>query len=121
VGGTHWLTVNNGTFIYNAGGSFGGGGNVVFNSATLNLGADLSNTAVGLGLNSVTVNGPGLLTNASGQTLTMTWSTLNGPVVNQGLLVATYSNTLGGALPTCPGARCACWPTEPTIGIIRRI
>jgi hypothetical protein len=57
-----------------------------------------------LNLNNVIVNGPGTLTNAPTQTLTLISSTINAPLSNQGLLLVHGSNTVNGVLTTVAGA-----------------
>ncbi|MGK4302138.1 hypothetical protein, partial [Klebsiella pneumoniae] len=68
-----------------------------FSSVTVNLGQGLT-TDTTLTFDSSTVNGPGTLTNAVGRTLTLNFSTVNAPLVNNGTLVARNNpNSINGA------------------------
>src|SRR5207247_1762028 len=89
------FSVSGGTLNQQAG-SIGGTGTLSFFQATANLTTDFSNTLTTLLVSSSTVNGPGTLTNASGKTLTLFSSTVNGALVNEGLLVGQADNAING-------------------------
>jgi hypothetical protein len=93
--GLTWTT-NSGTLNLNGGGSVTGAGTLAWNSLTANLGADFSNATTGLVPTSATINGPGALINATSLTLTST--TVNAPLTNQGTLTVVGSVALNGAL-----------------------
>src|SRR5207237_8385142 len=87
------------------GGTLSGAGTVALTSDTLYLGQSFSNSVVALVLNGATVNGPGTLTNSAGKTLVALASTINAPLVNQGLLLLhSYYNYLNGPLTTAAGS-----------------
>ncbi len=80
------------------------GGTMTFSSGTTNriVGATAADQ---LTLSSVTVNGPGTLTNDVGRTLTLFFSAINAPLVNNGALIARATgNTIGGSFTTGPGS-----------------
>jgi filamentous hemagglutinin len=98
------LAVNSGTVNQNAG-SISGAGSLALNNLTFDLGASFSTASAGLSLYSTTVNGPGTLTNAAGKTLTLTYATVNAPLVNQGTIVVPASTTtVSGAFSNAAGA-----------------
>ena len=74
-------------------------------STTVNLGINLSNGTTALNIPNTTVNGPGTLTNASGETLTLNNTKVNAPLVNQGTVVVTNTaNTITGPFTASPGS-----------------
>jgi YD repeat-containing protein len=98
------VTISGGTFNQNAG-SISGAGTLAVNSAIMNLSAGFSNTITALGLSSVTLNDPGMLTEPAGQSLTLTAAKINAPLVNQGtILVQTNTSTLTGSFNNAAGA-----------------
>ena len=97
------LAVNSGAVDQN-GGTIGGAGSLALNSLTLNLSTGFTNAVTGLSLYNSTVNGPGTLTNAAGQALTLFSDTVNAPLVNQGTLVAVATDTIAGTLSNAAGA-----------------
>ena len=91
--------------IHYDGGTLSGAGTVALTSDTLYLGQSFSNSVVSLVLNSATVNGPGTITNATSKTLVASGSTINAPLVNQGLLLLrNYYNNLNGTVTTAAGS-----------------
>jgi hypothetical protein len=96
IGATRTLTVNGGEFDYNAGSITGGGTLAFMNSATWNLGISFSNVPVELSMSATTVNGPGVLTNATGKTLVLGGCTINADLVNQGTLVGHNGTDING-------------------------
>src|SRR6185436_17172452 len=96
---TRTLTVNGGTFNY-SGGTFSGAGTFAISTTTLNLAQSFSNSVTAFSPVSSVINGPGALTNAAGQTLTLNGSTVNAPLDNQGLLIAPSNSIVNGALTT---------------------
>jgi hypothetical protein len=99
------ITMTSGIFNFNAG-TIGGSGSTfaTASTTTINLGIGLSTGSVGLDLANCTVNGPGTLTNATGQTLPTRTCTFNATVDNQGLLVAHGADAVNGTLNTNPGS-----------------
>ena len=88
------------------GGSIGGVGATLSVNGTLNLGIDLTDATTALDLSLATVNGPGTLTNAAGQTLTLQADTIDAPLLNQGTIDAVrgYADTIGGSFTTTAGS-----------------
>jgi len=122
VGAGRTVTVSGGAFTQQTGGTLNGGGTLTVDFATatfntaLTLGAlNLNQSTVGLGsgvnlstgttvlviLNTI-INGPGTITNAAGQTLTLNTSTIGAtlPLDNQGTLVARGNAAINGAFTT---------------------
>ena len=100
--GRTW-TVNGGTLAY-TGGAIGGAGTLNLSGVSFNLTPNFTNTTTGLALTGSTVNGPGILTNAAGKTLTLTNSTVAAPFTNDGLLVTRGGSTaVSGALTAAVG------------------
>ena len=124
IGAGRIWTVNSGTFTQQAGATIAGGGALTFNSATAtfatgftlgsltlissvaNLTANLSTGVLALTLNSSTINGPGQITNPSGQTLALYYSTIGATSAlnNQGTLIANGSSAVNGPLTTAAGS-----------------
>ncbi len=101
--GRTW-TVNSGAVNHTAG-RIEGNGTLAFNGVTLGLGVSLVHDTLLVALNTVTVNGPGSLTVASGAAMTLTNCTLNTAFINQGTVVAAPGvNTFNGALANPSGA-----------------
>ncbi|HEX9581268.1 MAG TPA: hypothetical protein VF970_09220 [Gemmatimonadales bacterium] len=93
-------------------------GALTASSATVNLGTgvDLSTATTALTLNSSTVNGPGTVTNAAGQTLTLFYGTIGATSAldNQGLVVANGTSAINGALTTAAGSTIRLQPDGTT-------
>ena len=100
------LAINSGTLVL--------GSTALSGTGTLNAAGDIVNlsgnqtlTAAGVQvvLTNATVNGPGILTNAAGNTLTLSNTKVNAPLVNQGTMVVTSSgNTIAGAFTASAGS-----------------
>ena len=104
IGTGRTFSVNGGAMTYN-GGTIGGAGTLALNSATLNLTQSFSNSVTAFAPNASTINGPGTLTNAAGQTMTLTNGTINAPFNNQGLLIVPVgASTMNGAVTTAAGS-----------------
>ncbi len=97
--GNKTLYVNGGTFDPQSG-TVTGRGTLQLSGVTANLTTAFSPVVAWLTLSSSTVNGPGTLTNAPGNTLYLTGSTMNASLVNQGTLLAQASNVIKGDLTT---------------------
>ncbi|MDB4889090.1 MAG: hypothetical protein JWL61_945, partial [Gemmatimonadetes bacterium] len=83
--GRTW-TVNGGTLNLTSG-QINGAGTLALAGVTANFATGFNNSVTSLALNNSILNGPGTITNASGQTQSMVNTTVNAPLVNQGLLV----------------------------------
>src|SRR5262249_7743052 len=103
IGGGRTFTISGGTFNFDAG-SVTGSGTLALSSTTATFTPDFSNATTTLTVNSSTVNGPGTLTNAAGQTLTLINSTINAALVNQGALVIRAGDTISGSFTTTADA-----------------
>jgi hypothetical protein len=79
-------------------------GAITLNSSTASFTTDQSTASTDFTLFNSTVNGPGILTNATGRALTMSHGTINAPLANQGLLTLRGSTTLNGAITTAPAS-----------------
>src|SRR5688572_6555151 len=102
IGSNRTLSITGGTFSQLAG-SISGAGTLSLSNLTANFTTDFSNSQTNLTLSSVTVNGPGTLTNAT--SLTVRNVTMNAPLVNQGtLVVLDTGNAINGAFTTVPGS-----------------
>jgi fibronectin-binding autotransporter adhesin len=101
IGAGRIVSVTGGTVTHN-GGTLSGGGTLAINGTTFNLTQPFSNSAIGFSPTNSTINGSALFTNATGQTLTITGSTINAPLDNQGLLFVSAGNaaSVNGALTT---------------------
>ena len=73
-------------------------GALTTSGSTLTLPAGLTTATTALSLTTSTINGTGTLTNASGQTMTVTGGTLNMPLDNQGTLVFGGTGTFTAAV-----------------------
>ena len=72
---------------------------------TLAASQTLTATGVQVTLTNATVNGPGTLTNASGETLTLSDTKVNAPLVNQGTVAVTNTgNTIAGGFTASAGS-----------------
>ncbi|HEY7685960.1 MAG TPA: hypothetical protein VH833_07650 [Gemmatimonadales bacterium] len=101
--GRTW-TVNGGAVNHTAG-KIEGNGTVALNGVTLGLGLSLVHDTLQVALNTVTVNGPGTLTVASGASLTLTSTTFNTAFTNQGTTVAAPGvNTFHAGIANPSGA-----------------
>ncbi|MFN8178933.1 MAG: T9SS type A sorting domain-containing protein [bacterium] len=96
------VSANGGELIH-TGTSPSGGGTLSLNSVTATLNSDLSNAGVALSVSSSTVNGPGTLIDAAGQTLDVWSSTVNAPLDNEGILNFQGNSTVNGTLTTGAG------------------
>src|SRR5205823_1717803 len=94
--------VRGGEFNY-AGGIRGGGGTLALQNCILDLGPDLSNESTVLQLQAVTVNGPGRLINATGQTLLLNAATMKGPLENRGSLIVQSITRFDGPFISVTG------------------
>lgn len=104
VGAGRTWTVNSGVVNHTAG-KIEGNGTLAFNGVTLGLGVSLVHDTLQVALNTVTVNGPGTLTVASGATMTLTNCTINTAFINQGTVQAVPGvNTFNAALTNPAGA-----------------
>jgi hypothetical protein len=92
--GTGLLDVNSCTFNY--GGSVAGSGTHDYSSVVLNLTPDLSNAGLEILFFNSTINGPGTLTNASGESILFSQITCNADFVNEGELVCRRTVSLNG-------------------------
>ena len=124
VGAPSALAMSGGSFLHQSGATLTGlgvltliGGNtttldagisvgaVIASNATINLqGVGLSTASMSLSLLGATVNGPGTLTNASGETLTLNQGFINAPFVNEGILIASGLSGINGTLTTVAGS-----------------
>src|SRR5262249_56844895 len=75
------------------------GGTFALGSATSQIDDAFTVSGGSLLLSSTTLNGPGTLTNVAGQTLTLTSSTVNAALGNQGALVIRARDPISGRLP----------------------
>jgi hypothetical protein len=73
-------------------------GAILLNSSTAAFALDQSTGSTFFDLTSSTLNGPGILTNVAGNTLTLRGSTIGATLVNQGTLLAAGTSTLSGGL-----------------------
>ena len=103
IAATRTLGMSGGVFDQNAG-TLTGTGTLSLASLTWNLTPGFTNATTSLALSSVTVNGPGTLTNASLQTLTVSSSTINAPLVNQGTLITQGTSTIAGSFTASAGS-----------------
>jgi hypothetical protein len=106
LGAGRTLSVSGGAFD-DAGvtpGGLAGLGTLSLTSVTLGLTPDFTHDTLTLSLVNSTVNGPGTLTNAAGRTLTVQSTTLNAPLVNQGVFVARGNTVVAGGLTTTPAS-----------------
>ena len=124
VGAPSALAMSGGSFLHQSGATLSGlgvltllGGNtttldaavsvgaVIASNATINLqGTGLSTAFMSLSLLGATVNGPGTLTNASGETMTLNQGSINAPFVNEGILIASGLPVINGTLTTVAGS-----------------
>ncbi|HEX9582062.1 MAG TPA: hypothetical protein VF970_13245, partial [Gemmatimonadales bacterium] len=105
IGAGRTLTVSGGTFDYQSG-ALGGTGTLALSSATLALGVSLTRDTLALSVTSSTINGPGTLTVPAGRTLSLTSSTVNADLVNEGTVVMIPIGTgqFTGAVTNAAGA-----------------
>src|SRR5262249_33084923 len=94
--GARTLTISGGSFNFDAG-SVTGAGTLSLSGTTATFTPDFSNATTTLTVNNSTVNGPGTLTNAAGRTLTLTNSTINAALVNQGAIVIRAGDSINGS------------------------
>ncbi len=80
------VTFRGGIYNHNPGATITGGDYLSFNSTTLNLNTDFTTDFAATGMASSTVNGPGTYTNAAGTTMSLSETTLNTAVVNNGIM-----------------------------------
>ncbi len=91
------LTINGGTLNHDAG-SIGGEGALALSGVAVNLGVDFANDVGALSFTNSTVNGPGILTNPVGKTMTVAGTTINAELANLGTLRARATSAINGAL-----------------------
>ena len=91
------LTINGGTLNHDAG-SIGGEGALALSGVAVNLGVDFTNDVGALTFTNSTVNGPGILTNPVGKSITLSGTTVNAELVNDGTLRARATSAINGAL-----------------------
>ncbi len=122
IGTGRLWTISGGSFTHQTLGVLSGGGGLTLNSVTaafdttLTLSAvSVTNSTLGFAknqstattaftLNNVTLNGPGVFTNAAGQTVTMAAGTINANLVNDGTFIASGSTAINGSLTTASGS-----------------
>jgi len=95
--------VTGGSFDYTAG-SISGAGTFSLTSTAVTASQSFSTATTALSLSSSTWGGSGTLTVATGTSLLARASTINAPLVNQGLLVASGTSALNGPLANPVGA-----------------
>src|SRR5262249_40000041 len=76
------------------------GGTFALGSATSQIDDAFTVSGGSLLLSSATLNGPGTLSNAAGRTLTLTSSTINAALVNQGAIVIRAGDSINGSFTT---------------------
>jgi hypothetical protein len=122
LGGADTLSISGGAFNYGGGSLDGPGtmvlqsvnpanfakphtlGAIILNNSTASFAPDQSTGSTGFFLTSSTLNGPGTLTNAAGKTLKVQASTINAPLINDGMLIAVGTSILAGPITTSPGS-----------------
>jgi hypothetical protein len=97
--GARTLTISGGSFNFDAG-SVTGTGTLALSGTTASFTPDFSNATTTLTVNNSIINGPGTLTNVAGRTLTLTSSTINAALVNQGAIVIRAGDTISGSFTT---------------------
>src|SRR3989440_12499570 len=97
------LRVNGGTFNYPSG-TVGGGGTVALTSTVANWSANFSTAATGLQLTGAVLNGPGTITNDTGQTLIISSTAIHAPLVNQGTMVVDGGSGIAGSFSAQSGS-----------------
>lgn len=103
VGTGRTLLVQGGSFAQNAG-TLGGTGAITLQGMTAAFATPFTNATTQLNIAGSTINGTAVVTNAAGRTLALSGSTINAPFVNDGLLITSGSNLIGGAFTNAPGA-----------------
>jgi hypothetical protein len=116
------LSISGGTFVNGGSALIGGAGTLslsgltaTFNSTpgtaaintsgtTLNLPNALSTSGIALYLNTTVVNGAGSITNAPGQTLTLSSATINVPLTNQGTIEQNGGSSFSNTFTTAGGS-----------------
>ncbi|MBK7908725.1 MAG: hypothetical protein IPJ78_19565 [Gemmatimonadetes bacterium] len=96
------LTTTAGAFTQ--AGTLGGAGTVSWFGVTLGLTVPFDNAVTGLAVTNTTINGPASLTNAAGRTLSLFSSTVNAPLVNDGVLIASGNSAITGAFANSASA-----------------
>ncbi len=81
------------TFNQSAAG-YSGTGNVSLSGVTLNLGTNFTTAGIDIAASSSTINGPGTLTNSTGDTLTLSSATVATPLANAGTMTVSGNSTL---------------------------
>ena len=102
--GRTW-TINGGTLNQN-GGTIGGPGTLSLNNLTANLTTSITNATTAFLANNVTINGPGTLTNAAGQTMSLKYVTVGatGSLDNRGTLITNGTVAVNGPFTTTTGS-----------------
>src|SRR5262245_40876567 len=122
IGSGRTLTISGGSLQHNSG-SISGSGSMVLNgsvtasfanspavsalsisNATATFSAGLNTGVTALDVSSSTVNGPGMITIASGDTLTLQTTIMNAPLVNNGTLQLTGSGSVNGGYTSGVGS-----------------
>ena len=103
IGASRTWTVNGGALNLTAG-TVSGAGTLALLNTTANFATGFSNSVTALALNNVIVNGPGTLTNAATQTQSMINTTINAPLVNQGLLIYDGAGSFTNTFTTTTGS-----------------
>ena len=121
------LTVSGGSFQH-VGGSISGAGALALNigvaanlattpgvsamsvaGSTLTLGSALNTGVTALDASSSTLNGPGTITNAAAETLSIQTCTVNAPLVNNGTLVLKGTGNVNGGYTSGVGSGLRLW------------
>lgn len=97
------VAVTGGVFSYPTG-TLGGVGSLLLSNGTANLSIPVVNDTLAFVFTNETVNGPGLVTNQLGRTMTLQGVTMNAPFDNEGTLVTLGSNSFTGGLTTGSGS-----------------
>jgi hypothetical protein len=97
------LSVLGGAFTKSTG-SLGGPGTLALTGVVASFVTNFSNETTGLALTNSTINGPGILTVASGRTLSLFSSTIAAPFVNVGTTIATGASAITGTFSNAGGA-----------------
>src|SRR5262249_8310079 len=111
------LTMNGGTFHHDVG-QILGGGTLALPGATWNLTNDFTNTDTNLLLVGTTISGSGSFINAASRTLSLKGSTVNVPLVNEGILIAEGNVRISGPFTTTVGSILRVLGTDTSAGAI---
>ncbi len=102
--GRTW-SITGGTLTQNAG-TIGGAGTLSLSNLTANFATNVTNATTAFVASTVTFNGPGTLTNATGQTMSLKAVTIGATsaLINQGTLITNAAVTVNGAFTTAAGS-----------------